>query len=506
MQDLTWPLRHAVRHRGNADAVVDGDTRLTFAQLGDRVHRIAAGLRSVGVERGTRVATLLWNSHRYLELHFAIPGSGAIIVPLNSRLAVPEMEYILEDAGVTHLVTDGFHAAVAEKLAPLVEQVIYAPSGYEELIARFDPSPLPGPESAEDPAGLYYTGGTTGPAKGVILSHRALLAETLYLGLGFRLEDDSRFLHVFPLFHLGGIGGLYGQVWSGAVQVFQPTVDPAAILDIIEREGITSTSMVPTIINAVISHPKAKTTDFSSLRRVAHGAAPISPDLCRRAVELLQCEFTQAYGMTEMSGSVTLLQHEEELLDNERVRSAGRAMVGLEVDVLRPDGSSCAGGETGEVVMRGPTMLSGYWNKPDETAAAVRHGWYHSGDLGYLDSEGYLFLVDRAKDMIVSGGENVYSIEVESALASHPSVSEVAVIGIPHETWGETVHAVVVLRPDELATEAELIEHCRDRIAGYKMPKSVELRDTELPKSAVGKVLKRELREPYWAGADKAIH
>ena len=187
MQDLTWPLRHAIRHRPHAEAAVDGDTRLTFAELGDRIQRVAAGLASLGVERGTRVATLLWNSHRYLELHFAIPGSGAMIVPLNSRLAVPEMEYILKDAGVTHLVTDQFHAAIAEKLAPLVDHVIYAPDEYEHLVATHEPLPLPGPASENDPAGLYYTGGTTGPAKGVMLSHRALLAETVYLGLGFRL-------------------------------------------------------------------------------------------------------------------------------------------------------------------------------------------------------------------------------------------------------------------------------------------------------------------------------
>ena len=506
MQDLTWPLRYAVRHRPTMECAVDGDTRLTFAEFGDRVHRIAAGLTSVGMTRGTRVATLLWNSHRYLELHFAIPGSGAMVVPLNSRLAVPEMEYILKDAGVTHLITDAFHATIAEKLAPYVERVIYAPDEYEQLVASHEPLPMAGPESEDDPAGLYYTGGTTGPAKGVILSHRALLAESVYLAIGFKNNDEDRFLHVFPLFHLGGIAGLYGNVWTGVTQVFQPIIEPAALLDIIEKERITISSMVPTVINALISHPNAATTDFSSFRMLVHGAAPISPDLCRRAVSTFGCSFTQAYGMTEMSAAATLLKDEQLLLDHERIRSAGRSMVGCEVDVVRPDGTSCDPRETGEVVLRGPTMLTGYWNKPEQTAEAIRNGWYHSGDLGYLDEESYLYLVDRAKDMIVSGGENVYSIEVENALAGHPAVSEVAVVGVPDDTWGEKVHAIVALREGEVATEAELIAFCRERIAGYKTPKSVEVRTTELPKSAVGKILKRELRAPFWAGSDSSIH
>jgi len=504
-QDLTWPLRHAMRYFPDSEAVVDGDTRLTVREFGERVLRLSAGLRSLGVGPNTRVATLLANSHRYLELHYAIPGAGAIVVPLNSRLAVAEMEYILADAGVTHLVVDEAHAPFAEKLEPLVQRVVRAPDDYEALIAASEPEELPGPSSENDPVGIYYTGGTTGPAKGVVLSHRALIGESIALGLELNFNRDDRLLVVFPLFHLGAIAGIYVLVWMGSTLVFQPAVDPGEILRIIERERITATSIVPTVINALVNHPAAETTDVSSLRLVLHGAAPISATLCERAAQVFGCVLTQAYGMTEVAGAPTLLKDEQDLLDQRQSRSAGQPMVGYEIGVRRDDGSPCDVDEIGEVVLRGPSMLTEYWNKPEETARALRDGWYWSGDVGYQDEAGYLYLVDRAKDMIVTGGENVYSIEVENAIAEHPDVLEVAVFGIPDETWGERVHAIVVPHDGATPTESEIIAFCRQRIAGYKTPKSVEVRLEPLPKSGVGKTLKRDLRAPYWKGRDRFI-
>jgi long-chain acyl-CoA synthetase len=505
MQDLTWPLRHAMTYYPEREAVVDGDLRLSFHDLGARVQRLSAGLRAKGVRPGTRVATLLSNSHRYLELHYAIPGAGAIVVPLNSRLAVPEMEYILKDAGVTHLIVDEAHDDVASHLTPLVEQVLRIPDEYENLIAAHEPEDLPGPDSEDAPAGIYYTGGTSGPAKGVVLSHRALIGQSMSLGIELDLQRQQRILIVFPLFHLGSICGMYVTVWLGSTLVFQPAVVPTEILQIIARERITMTSLVPTVINALVSHPEARRTDFSSLRLVVHGAAPISPTLCAQAVEVFGCGVTQAYGMTEMAGGATLLKNEQDLLDTPQIRSAGLPMVGYEIQVRREDGSRCEIDEVGEVVLRGPSMLTEYWNKPEETFRVLRDGWYWSGDMGFQDCAGYVYLVDRSKDMIVTGGENVYSIEVENAIAAHPDVLEVAVFGVPDDSWGERVHAVVVPKDGCAPAASEIITFCRERIAGYKTPKSVELRNEELPKSGVGKVLKRELREAHWQGHGRYI-
>lgn len=505
MQTLDWILRHAETMYPDREAVVDGDTRLTYRELGERCCRVGAALRRRGINRGDRVATLMANSSRYLELHFSLPGIGAITVPLNSRLSPKEMQYILTDSDAKVLIIDEAHGALLEHLRPLVQDVIVCPDEYEALLVGYGPEPLPGPDSEDSLAGLYYTGGTTGPAKGVMLSHRNLLNQNYMLGFAGFYEPNMTFLYIFPLFHLAAIGCMYGLIWSGATNVFLPAVDPGVILSTIETEKVTHSAMVPTVINSLLSHPRIATTDFSSLRTVTHGAAPIALELCRRAVETLGAGFTQAYGMTEASAVVTLLENEQHLLDDERIRSAGRAVPGCEVVVRRPDGTPCNPREAGEITLRGDSVMQGYWNKPDQTATALRNGWYWSGDLGYLDESHYLYIVDRAKDMIISGGENVYSIETEEALMAHSAVYECAVIGIPHEKWGEAVHAVVYLKPGHKVGEAELIAHCRKLIAGYKCPKSITFSDIELPKSPVGKLLKRELRAPFWKGRDRGI-
>ncbi|HEX9889274.1 MAG TPA: long-chain-fatty-acid--CoA ligase, partial [Nitriliruptorales bacterium] len=475
MHDTTWPLRHALRHFPDRPAVVCGDIRLTFAELVSRCNRLGTGLRSRGVGTGDRVATLLTNSHRYLELHLAIPGIGALIVPLNSRLAVVEMAQVIDDAGAEVLVVDEAHARLADKLADHVARVIRIPDEYEALIDAADDVPLPGPPHEDHVAGLYYTGGTTGLPKGVMLTHRNHMANGIVTGYGLGLEPGDTLMYVFPLFHLGAIASIYISVWQGVEQVFVPEVEPGRLLRTIQDERITAFAAVPTVLNFLLAHPDLPTTDLSSLRLVIHGGAPIAPDLCRRVADELGCAMMQAYGMTEAAAIVTLLRDEQELLDHERITSGGQANIGVEVEVRRDDGTPCDAREAGEIVVRGPNVMPGYWNRPEETAAALRDGWYWTGDVGFLDEEGYLFVVDRAKDMIVTGGENVYSVEVENALASHPDVFEVAVIGIPHDTWGEAVHAVVVPRPGTSPTEQDLISHCRASIAGYKTPKSIDL-------------------------------
>jgi long-chain acyl-CoA synthetase len=307
------------------------------------------------------------------------------------------------------------------------------------------------------------------------------------------------------MFHLADGASTYSVSWVGGCHTFLPSFDAGGTIDVIARERVTATLMVPAMLTAICEHPSAPTADFSSMRMVLHGAAPISTSLLKRSIDVMGCSFAQGYGMTEAAPLATVLDHEERLVDSPRLRSAGREILGVQATVRREDGELCQTGEVGEVVLHGPNIMLGYWNKPAETAEVLRDGWYWSRDLGYLDDEGYLFLVDRAKDMIISGGENVYSIEVEDALCTHPDVLEVAVIGVPDDIWGERVHAAVVLRAGAALSEADLRAHCHELIAGYKCPRTMEFLP-ELPRSGAGKILKREIRDRYWSGSDRGIN
>jgi long-chain acyl-CoA synthetase len=499
-------LRRAEKLYGGKLAVADGDTRLTYRELGARCRRLAGALTSLGVGSGDRVATLMANGHRYLECLFAVPGMGAVVVPLNNRLAVPEHRYILEDAGVRVLVVDEANAEVGQQLASAVKEVVVAPDAYDAALRDAREVALDGAGVGEgDLAGLFYTGGTTGAAKGVMLSHRNLVVNALHITIALGYTDDVVYLHCAPMFHLADGASTYAVTWVGGTHVFVPTFEPHAVLRSIEVHGVTNTLMVPTMLTAINNHPGVSAADLSSMRLVLHGAAPIATELLRQSIATFGCSFAQGYGMTEAAPLLTVLAEEETLVDDVRLRSAGREIAGVEVTVRRPDGSVCAAGEVGEVVARGPNFMRGYWNKPDETTAAMRGGWYWSGDLGYLDEDGYLFLVDRAKDMVISGGENVYSIEVEDALMAHRAVLECAVIGVPDEKWGERVHAVVVRVPGQDVEPADLVAFCKERIAGFKVPRSVEFMDT-LPRSGAGKVLKRDLRDSHWGTESRGIH
>ncbi len=498
-------LRRAVQLFPDRPATVDSDGVLTYEQLGARVRALAAGLRRQGLEPGDSVAALMQNGHRYLEMYFGVAAAGGILVPLNNRHATAEHKYILDDAGVQLLVTDRESLDMAYQLADSVKAVVAAPDEYEEFLDH------DGPELAsyEAPAGavaaLFYTGGTTGKSKGVMLSHRNLVANALHTIIGLEYRAEDRYLHAAPMFHLADGAFTYALTWVGGCHIFVPTFEPAAVLNAIERHRVTVTMLVPTMINSLINHPDLGTTDCSSMRLVMHGGAPIATELLSRATEQLGCSFTQAYGMTEAAPNLTFLRHEEKLIGDDRLRSAGQEIIGVEVRVVRPDGTLCNTGEVGEVIARGPNMLMGYWNRPEETAAALRNGWYWSGDMGFYNETRHLFIVDRAKDMIISGGENVYSTEVENAVMAHPAVLECAVFGIPDEHWGERVHVALVLRPHASLTVADLASFCAERIAGYKRPRSMELHDS-LPKSGAGKILKRDLRARHWEGKNRSIN
>ena len=504
-QVLSDALRRAAKLFGDDERVLDGATRLTYKEVLSRCRGVAGGLARLGVRRGDRVATLLENGHRYLETYFAIPGSGAVLVPLNNRHAVPEHRYILEDAGVKVLIVDEAHAGVAEELRSSVKEVVVAPHGYEELASSTSEVEIGAGIDEDDLAGLFYTGGTTGAAKGVMLTHRNLVANALHIAIALGYTDRDTYLHAAPMFHLADGASTWALTWIGGRHAFVPTFDPGAVLRTVEEERVTCGVLVPTMINAVINHADVGRTDLSSLRLILHGAAPIATELLRRAIEVLGCSFIQGYGMTEAAPLLTVLPEEEELVHDERLRSAGREVVGVEVTVRRPDGSLCDPGEVGEIVARGPNIMRGYLNKPDETAEVLKDGWYWTRDMAYSDELGYLYIVDRAKDMIITGGENVYSIEVEDAVMAHPSVLEVAVIGVPDERWGERIHAVVVLKPGAQLDPEELKTFCKERIAGYKCPRSVEFVDA-LPKSGAGKIVKKDLRDKHWAGHERRVH
>lgn len=501
---LTDSLRHADRLFGRHVGVVCGQTHLTYADFANRCRRLASGLRQLGIQPGDRVAVLMANCHRLLETYYAVPALGAIIVPLNTRLSPVELRAILDDCRPALLLYDQQNGELGPKLAGHDLPLLEASDAYERLVAANAPLPLTDEVDEDAPAAIFYTGGTSGTPKGAILSHRNLVANSFNMTIGAEYNESDRFLHTAPMFHLADGSSIYALTWRGARHVILRRFDPAAVLETIERERISCTIMVPAMLHAIVNHPDVATRDLSSLRVILHGGAPITSSLLHQAVKTLGCSFTQAYGLTEGSSHIAMLPHEERLLADRRVASAGRAVMGTEVVTRRADGAACASGEIGEVTVRGSNVTTGYWQRPDATAAALRDGWFWTGDLGYLDDDGYIFLVDRVKDMIISGGENVYSIEVEDVLCQHPGVASAAVIGVPDPAWGERVHAVLIARPGWHIDLAELRAFCTERIASYKSPRSIEIVDA-LPASGAGKVLKRTLRERHRGEQQKAV-
>jgi long-chain acyl-CoA synthetase len=500
MTTMLGPLRRARRIAAGATAVSCGQVELKYEEMWERCRRLIGGLRELGLTAGDRVAVVGPNCHRYLELYQAVPGAGMVLVPLNQRHTEAELRYAIEDAGVSVL----FAGRDVGSLGESVKHVIDLGDEYERLIAESPPVDLPDDLSEDTIAGLFYTGGTTGAAKGVMLSHRNLVANAFHYQAFTPFRPETCWLIAAPLFHAAGSVAVLATVWHGGQHVVLPTFDPAAALDLIERHGITDTLVVPTMLAAISEEQLARPRDVASLRTISHGGSPIATATLRRAHQAFpDAELQHLYGATETAPIATTMRGEQHLLDAPQARSCGQPAVGVDIEVAGPNGERVPPGAVGEVLIRGPNVMVGYWNKPEQTAAALVDGWYRSGDLGYLDEAGYLYLVDRAKDMIVTGGENVYSTEVEEVLFRHPAVLEAAVFGVPDEHWGEAVFAVVVPRAD--VTPEALISHCREAIAGYKVPKQIELRTEPLPKSGAGKVLKRELREPYWQDRDTRV-
>jgi long-chain acyl-CoA synthetase len=500
MHTFADPLRRAVTVAPNSLAVVCGDTRLTYAQTFARCSRLAGALHRMGLVRGDRVAIVATNSHQYLEVYYAVPAAGFVLVPLNSRWSSAELRYALEDSQTKVLITD----RDASDLADIVPHIVQLPGGYEDLVADAPEHALGVGFDENHLAGLFYTGGTTGASKGVMLTHRNLIANAQNMQAVGRLTADDTWLVVAPLFHAAGTVAALATVWVAGRHVVLGAFDPAGALDLIEREAVTTTLAVPTMLAAIADEQLARPRDVSSMRMLSHGGSPCATEVVRRTARAFPgAELIHLYGATETAPIATALPHEELHLDSDLIRSCGQPSVGVEVKVIDADDRDAPAGTVGEIVVRGPNVMQGYWNKPEQTAAALHDGWYRSGDLGYADENSFIFLVDRAKDMIVTGAENVYSTEVEDAIYSHPAVVEAAVFGVPDDQWGEAVYAMVVTR--QPVSVDELQRHCRGLIAGYKVPKQIVFSDDPLPKSGAGKILKREIREPYWAGRDARV-
>ena len=520
--NIAQGLAHTKKTSGTRQAVVCGETRYTWEEFDLRTDALARGLASLGVVRGDRVAVLMLNCHRYLELYYACARMGAVIVPLNIRLARPEIVFILNDSESKVLVVDKTFApyATGRDTFPTVESIVYCgnetPEGminYDDVISKGSHMQESVDQEMEDDnlAGLFYTGGTTGRAKGVMLSHKNVMSNAFNALIAIGFTNQDRWLHAAPMFHLADLCATFGLSMLGACHIFIPLFNPEQVLQVIENEKVTITVHVPTMINALLNYPDVDKYNLSSLRRLIYGASPMPVELLKQGLQKWGRIFMQGYGMTETAPLLTMLDPADHILDGtpeqvRRLSSCGKELLGVEVRVVNTEGEDVHPGEIGEIIARGPNVMMGYWRMPEATSAAIVDGWMHTGDLATIDEENYIYIVDRAKDMIISGGENVYSVEVENALYTHPAVLEVAVIGIPDETWGEAVHAVVVCKPGMQVTADELIEYSHSLIASYKVPRSIEFSQDALPKSGAGKILKRNLRDKYWEGKSRNVN
>jgi len=512
-------LTQAVDNQPSRIATIFGNRKRTWHDVGSRVSRLAAALRDHGIRDGAFVAALAMNSDNYVELFFAVPWAGGAFAPLNIRWSVEENVYALTDSKSSILFVDENFVDQARELKvrlSWVKHLVYmgegqTPAGmlsYEDLIARHAPM-----EDAnrrdEDLWVIFYTGGTTANPKGVMMSHRALFLGTIiYLGMLPGIEDLT-FAYVAGFFHFAGAQPLLYITMTGGTHVLLPKFDPIPVMEAISQHKVTNMVLVPTMINMLINHPDFSRYDLTSLKTCIYGGSPMPEALMKLAMQKLPTwQFYQIFGMTETGGFASMLRWRDHVVSGpkvSRLRSAGQPAPGVRIRIKLPDGNFAPPNTLGEIVVSSDFLMSGYLNNPEATAAALKDGWMHTGDAGTLDEAGFLYVADRVKDMIVTGGENVYSIEVERVLFMHPAVREAAVIGIPSAQWGESVHAVIVLRDGMTASEDELTSHCRKYIGGYKVPRSYEYRAEPLPVTPVGKVRKNVLRDPWWIGQSRSI-
>ena len=509
---------------GDKIGVVDGDKRFTYRQFGERTHRLANALRELGVQPGDRVSFITYNTHQLLEAYYGVLEAGAVLNPINIRLTPKEIAYIVGHAGSKVVFFHKDFKPLVEALIPELPQkprfVIMegaldgvATDEYEALLSGGSPDALT-PEIDENAmAELFYTSGTTGFPKGVSMTHRELYLHCLYAEIGLQFGEDDVVLHVVPLFHVNGWGTPHFLTMVGGRHVMLRKFEPLALMQAIEKHRVTRVLAVPAIFNAILNHSERAKHDLSSLKQVIIGGAPSSPTLIAALEEQLHCQAIVGYGLTESSPILTLATPRTFLTESEpaekrlaRQAWTGWPLPGVQLRVVHSDGRDVRadGEQIGEIIARSNTVMDGYFKDPDATMATVYDGWLHTGDMAVIDEQGYVLIKDRAKDIIIRGGENISSVEVENAIASHPAVLECAVVAAPDKALGEAPVALVVLKPGQAATAKEIRDHVKERLARFKVPRDVHFRES-LPRGGTGKVLKTELREPFWKGHDARV-
>jgi long-chain acyl-CoA synthetase len=515
---LTKGLSHAARNYSNKTAIIDGHHVFTYKELSIRTAKLKGSLFDLQVKKGDRVAILMLNGFRYLEIMYGAMAAGAVCVPLNSRLSLGETITILNDAEAKVLyIHEEFLPMVPElqQKVSTIKHIILAEDGekprmehvhsYENLLStqsEVDFSTIDLHE--EDIAGLFYTGGTTGRSKGVMLTHKNMVSNAYHVWVNFHYTEHDLYLHASPMFHLADLASTFSITMAGGTHTFVRSFTPKGVLECIKQTKATCTVLVPTMITLLLNDKDFEQYDTTSLKKFIYGASPISEAILEQCADRMpHVELYQGYGMTEAAPILTVLKPKDH--EGKRLKACGKAVEGVEIKVIDVDGNEVPVGEIGEFIARGPNIMKGYWNLVEETSQAIRNGWYYTGDMGYKDEAEYYYLVDRAKDMIISGGENVYSVEVENVLYKHPAVLECAVIGIPNDKWGEVVKGVIVLKPQNEVSEEELILFARQHLANFKVPKSIAF-ISQLPKSGAGKILKRDLRDLYWQGELRGIN
>ena len=518
MYSMTQLVRRAAQTNGNAIATLDGERSQTWKEFVVRVAAFGGGLQKLGIANGDCAAILL-NSDRYFEFMFAVPWAGGVFQPVNTRLAGPEVTYWLTDSEAKVVFVDTSFVPLIEKIRgdlPHVEHFVFiddgdVPASYRSYTDLVSAAPIPDAgREGDDVAGLFYTGGTTGRSKGVMLSHANLVVNALQAFSVFDMSPTDKVLHVAPMFHIADAFVCLMTAATAGSNFFQPAFDPVSTMKGVQEYSIDRMLLVPTMINMFVNHPEVENFDLKSLSQILYGASPMPEPVIKKAMEILpHTQFYQAYGQTEAAPCITLLDAGRHTFEGPlagKMKSAGQAIAGVELAVLDEKGAPVETGVVGEVCMKGPNVMLGYRNMEEQTNNTIVDGWLHTGDGGYLDEDGFLFIVDRVKDMIVSGGENVYSAEVENAIYQHDAVAQCAVIGIPSEKWGEQVHVIVVPKEGMDVSEDDLIAHCKTLIAGFKCPRSVSYQSAPLPLSGAGKILKTELRKPFWKDGERNVN
>lgn len=492
---------------------------LTYAELNQRVSRLANSMLELGLRKSDRIAILAQNCTPYLEVCLASAKIGVVTIPLNARLKESELKYIIDDGRTKILfVSPDFlepTASVRDESSTIehcicIGQDSPGTKDYETMLAEASPEEPVSQVTESDVICQIYTSGTTGRPKGAMLTHRNVLSNAMCCCLEQEIQPLDNILMALPLFHVAGYTLSMGALLAGGKLTIHQSFNPQEVLRSMAEDRITHAPLVPVMINFLLSVPDVGGYDFTSLKYIVYGASPITSGLMSKAIGAFKCGFIQGYGLTEAAAFVSLLRADDHVVEGtpeqiKRLTSIGKEILGTEVKVADEYGREVQPGELGEILARGDNIMQGYWKLPHETEQTLRDGWLHTGDMATVDEDGYIYILERKKDMIISGGENIYPREIESVLVEHPAITDAAVIGVPDDVWGEAVKAVVVIKEGEKATEVEIIQFCASRLAGYKKPKTVEF-TAELPRNPMGKVLKRVLRRPYWEGYDRGVH